>query len=342
MLSLQSVLLEHADGSLAVTACNLMLQIRESIEARGEPGAPLLLPITRLLATVGELPAGTIRIAEAKANRAALRMGSANVEIPGSKPDEFNRLTHTPTTAFGIPQSVLKRILRQTVPFVATSNDSMSFDRPVSTGVSFQSRESNGRAVAFGGPRMATVDVLEMAEIGEKVIPASSASALIGLLGDDDTPATVEFSQSFMAVTFGSTAFTAKLIDGKMPDLAPILDKVPTAKVQIGREELQSNLRLMRVSLDQTMNPATTFEFNVNSLKVSTAAPASVEIAVKYSGDPFTFKLNHNYVLDVLGVLDTDDIQIEYIDSLSPIFFRAGDFFGAISALDPKSPKKPF
>jgi DNA polymerase-3 subunit beta len=42
------------------------------------------------------------------------------------------------------------------------------------------------------------------------------------------------------------------------------------------------------------------------------------EIDIAYGGDPLSVRFNARYLLDVLGITDTDKIEMKFKDELSP------------------------
>ena len=48
-------------------------------------------------------------------------------------------------------------------------------------------------------------------------------------------------------------------------------------------------------------------------------------IPIEYEGSPAQAGYNYRYLLDVLSVLDSDELTMEIIDTLSPTMIRDGD-----------------
>jgi DNA polymerase III subunit beta len=71
-------------------------------------------------------------------------------------------------------------------------------------------------------------------------------------------------------------------------------------------------------------------ELGKGSLKVLSQNPdlgdAKEEVPVEYAGEPLKIGFNARYLIDVLGALRGDDVQLELADDLSPgVLKGAGD-----------------
>jgi DNA polymerase-3 subunit beta len=119
-----------------------------------------------------------------------------------------------------------------------------------------------------------------------------------------------------------------RLIEGLFPDYRQVIPKQGEKIVRIGRDRLLETLR--RISLLSTDKAhAVKLELAKGTLRVLSQNPdlgdAKEEVPVEYEGEPLKIGFNARYLMDVLGVVRSADVQLELADDLSPGVLRGGD-----------------
>jgi DNA polymerase-3 subunit beta len=118
---------------------------------------------------------------------------------------------------------------------------------------------------------------------------------------------------------------TTRLIEGQFPNYEQVLPGEGLAFVEVGREALAGALRRASAILADRAAP-TVFEVKPGKLTVSCEnldlGNSQEEMDATYEGAEIRLGLNGRYVLDFLGVVDTDQIAAGVGDALSPTVFR--------------------
>ncbi|MBS0349963.1 MAG: DNA polymerase III subunit beta [Proteobacteria bacterium] len=174
------------------------------------------------------------------------------------------------------------------------------------------------RTVATDGHRLATdtipADVQEHHRI-QVIVPRKGVMELMRLINSSDGALTVSVGTSYIEVNSDQYTFISKLIEGRFPDYQRVIPKNPDRKITINREEFkQALIRTAILSNDKVRGVF--LELKPNLLRLLSNNPeqelAEEELSVSYSGPDFGLAFNVNYLLDVLNILNSEDIELHF------------------------------
>jgi DNA polymerase-3 subunit beta len=141
---------------------------------------------------------------------------------------------------------------------------------------------------------------------------------LLRLLDQDGGDADVVLSQNHIRVQLPTVRLTSKLIDGRFPDYNRVIPKPgdrclradrATLKDSLSRTAILSNEKYRGVRL--VLDPA--------GLRIQAHNPeqdeAEEELEARFTGEAMEVGFNVGYLLDVLGVMGGDEIEMYLSDS---------------------------
>ena len=177
--------------------------------------------------------------------------------------------------------------------------------------------------VATDGHRLAKSGAKAKANIEERVnaiVPRKGVIEIEKQIKEEDMEVKLSISKNHLQVSGNDYQAITKLIDGKFPDYQKVIpdstDKLITVdcktfKEALGRVSILSNDRFRGVRL----------KFVENEIQVTANNPEKEEatdhIKSTYSGDPIEVGFNVNYLIDVLNVIKTKNVQIALKDANS-------------------------
>jgi len=178
------------------------------------------------------------------------------------------------------------------------------------------------RAVATDGHRLALCEI----EAGDQsdatqqvIIPRKGVLELQKLLGDDGD-VTLSIGANHVRASIGQIRFTSKLIDGRFPDYDRVIPKPEGNLLIIGRDYLRSALQRAAI-LSNEKYRGVRLDLAAKSLRIQANNPdqeeAQDELEVDYSGADMEIGFNVNYLLDALAAVDTEDVEVGFVDSNS-------------------------
>ncbi|MDH4224212.1 MAG: DNA polymerase III subunit beta [Deltaproteobacteria bacterium] len=164
----------------------------------------------------------------------------------------------------------------------------------------------------------------------EIIVPKKALDELSKVLGGLTEPVEVRFDERSLMVTTPGVKLTTRLIEGKYPNVDPIIPKDNDKTVEINRERLTNALKIISLMSNDKIKPVK-MSLNGNNLALESekgeAGEAKDEIPVEYNGEPIQVGFNAKYLLDVLNkVTEGESIRMELKGPLNPCLIRvSGD-----------------
>ncbi|MFL5452655.1 MAG: DNA polymerase III subunit beta, partial [Myxococcales bacterium] len=186
--------------------------------------------------------------------------------------------------------------------------------------------QGNIRMVATDGHRLALIERPAPGNDNLKkgvIVPRKGLLELKRLLEEDhEGPCELGFTETSGVFQRGDVQMVMRLIDGIFPDYMQVIPKEADRTLTVDRPRLLDTLRRMSIlSSDRTTN-AVKFELGKDTLKVTSQNPdlgdAKEEIPVTYAGTALQIGFNARYLMDVLTVVDSAQMDVELCDELSP------------------------
>ncbi len=335
---LSNVLLEaREDGSIRLMATDLDLQVDESVAANvSQPGATTVSAHT-LFDIVRKLPEGSQVELAAADGKMQVNAGRARFNLSTLPRDDFPVIAEGDLpTKFELPAATLRQIVDKT-RFAISSEET----RYYLMGIFLHVADDMLKAAATDGHRLARVTVAKpdgadgMPDI---IIPKKCVTELRKLL--DEVDGTVEMSLSATKVRFvlGHAVLTSKLIDGTFPDYNRV---IPTANDKLLKLDpktfAQSVDRVSTIASEKTR--AVKMAVDRDRVTLSVTSPengtAAEELAADYGADNIEIGFNARYLLDILGQIEGDSVEVHLSDAAAPTLLRENDKSSALYVLMP-------
>ncbi|MBB3348926.1 DNA polymerase III subunit beta [Sphingomonas sp. BK069] len=335
---LSNVLLEAtAEGQLRLMATDLDLQINESVPAAvDQPGATTVSAHT-LFDIARKLPEGSQVSLAAAEGRVTIVAGRARFSLGTLPRDDFPVIAEGELPVqFELPVDTLKQIIDKTRFAISTEET-----RYYLNGIFLHVAEGVLKAAATDGHRLArvTVDQPEgAADMPDVIVPRKCIAELRKLLDEVDGSVGVSLSGTKIRFDLGSAILTSKLIDGTFPDYSRV---IPTANDKILKLDPKSFMqgvdRVSTIATEKTR--AVKMALDRDKITLSVTSPengtAAEEVPGDYAAMPFEIGFNSRYLLDILGQIDTDLVEVHLADAAAPTLIRENDKSPALYVLMP-------
>jgi DNA polymerase-3 subunit beta len=315
---LSHLLLEASAGQVKLTATDLDVGLSVKLDAEIQSEGSITCPARLMQEIVSKFPAGKVELHTLNEGRMLLSCGSSKFELSTLPAEEFPSLPDLDETSSAqLPQSSLKSAIKQVAVAAASSQDE---SRAVMTGIHLTLEEGSLTLVATDGRRLAcsrkTVDVPLIGE--EKlsvVVPARALTELSRLIDSSETVSLrVGKSQAFFK--FDNYSLHCRLLEGRFPDYNKVVPTNFERTCRIGREEFIQSLKRMLVVAQEKRSPnLIRLRFEDDTLQLSANTPdlgsGDERLPVVYEGDVLTIGFNGKYLVDGLGVLESEEIQFD-------------------------------
>jgi len=341
---LSNVLIEAAaDGTLKLMATDLDLQVVETVAAAvDQPGATTVSAHT-LFDIARKLPEGSQVQLTAADGKMLIVAGRARFNLSTLPRDDFPMIAEGDLpTKFELPVETLKQIIDKT-RFAISTEETRYYLNGIFLHVADGDPATGPvlKAAATDGHRLARVTVPrpEGAEaMPDVIIPRKCIGELRKLL--DEVDGAVEITLSPTKIRFGlnSAILTSKLIDGTFPDYSRV---IPTANDKLLRIDPKSFMqgvdRVATIASEKTRAVKMTLDRDKITLSVTSPenGTAAEEVPGDYSALGFEIGFNARYLLDILGQMDGDQIEVHLADAAAPTLLRENDTSSALYVLMP-------
>ncbi len=335
---LSNVLIEaREDGSLRLMATDLDLQVDETIPANVEqPGATTVSAHT-FFDIVRKLPEGSQVELTAAEGKMQVIAGRSRFNLSTLPRDDFPVIAEGDLpTRFELPAATLRQIIEKT-RFAISSEET----RYYLMGIFLHVVDDQLRAAATDGHRLARVTVPRPhgAEgMPDVIVPRKAVQELYRLL--EELEGTVEISLSPTKIRFGlgSAILTSKLIDGTFPDYNRVIPTGNDKLLKLDPKSFSAGVdRVSTIASEKTR--AVKMSVDRDKVTLSVTSPengvATEEVPADYGADGLEIGFNAKYLLDILGEIDGDIVEVHLADAAAPTLLRENDKSNALYVLMP-------
>ncbi|NTS66091.1 DNA polymerase III subunit beta [Sphingomonas sp. HHU CXW] len=334
---LSNVLIEAVEGSLRLMATDLDLQINESVAAAVDQPGAITVSAHTLFDIARKLPEGAQVSLSAADGRMAIVAGRARFSLGTLPRDDFPVIAEGELpTSFELPAETLKQIIDKTRFAISTEET-----RYYLNGIFLHLSDDVLKAAATDGHRLARVTVAKPEGsdgMPDVIVPRKCIAELRKLLDEVDGSVGVSLSSTKIRFDLGSAILTSKLIDGTFPDYSRV---IPTANDKILKLDPKSFMegvdRVSTIATEKTR--AVKMGLDRDRITLSVTSPengtAAEEVPGDYTSAPFEIGFNSRYLLDILGQIDSDLVEVHLADAAAPTLIRENDKSPALYVLMP-------
>ena len=338
---LSNVLIEaEEEGGLRLMATDLDLQINETVEADvSEPGATTV-PAHTLFDIVRKMPEGSQVELIAAEGRMQVNAGRARFTLATLPRDDFPVIAEgdLPIT-FELPAATLRQIIDKT-RFAISTEETRYYLNGIYLHVSDEAQPVL-KAAATDGHRLARVTVPrpEGAQgMPGVIIPRKCVAELRKLLDEVDGTVQASLSESKIRFGLGNAVLTSKLIDGTFPDYSRVIPTANDKLLKLDPRALEEGVdRVSTIASERTR--AVKLSLDRDRVTLSVTSPengtASEEVSADYAADGVEIGFNARYLLDILGQIEGDVMEVHLADAAAPTLLRENDKAAALYVLMP-------
>src|ERR1700722_5400605 len=340
---LANVLIEAADGKLALKSTDLDLEASEQVSADVAQNGATTVPAHVIYDIVRKFPDGAQATLETtgETGQLVLRSGRSRFTLQALPASDFPDLTSGEFShRFALPAAELKRLIENTQFAISTEET-----RYYLNGIYLHTVDVGGmlmlRAVATDGHRLARVETQApegSAGIPGVIVPRKAVNEAQKLLEDLSQDVTIEISTAKARFQFGDVVLTTKLIDGTFPDYARVIPTGNDKLLIVDRDPFRNAVDRV-ATLSSERGRAIKLAIADGKITLSVNNPdsgsASEEIEADYDSAPIDIGFNTRYLLDIVGQLSSDTASIRLADPGSPTLIQYREGAPALFVLMP-------
>jgi len=318
---LAGIMLRAEGGRLHLSATDMEISVRDSLEAQVEEEGAVVVPGRLLVDIVRLLSPGEVTL-EHRADEGVARLacGSASYSLNTYGPEDFPRLPEIdPDSAFAVEREAFL----DTIGRVGRSA-SRDESRPVLTGILVRFEGEKLVMAATDSYRLSVKETALSSGTGqelEAIVPARALQEL-ARVGQSAESETIAVGVQENQVVFGVDGvwLTARRIDGQFPNYKQLLPEQFEAEVHLPREELLDVVR--RTGLLAQRKSPLRLRFAEGELTVSAqtqdVGEARESLPIAYTGEPLEIGFNAEFLRDGLESVTDDTARLKLISPLRP------------------------
>jgi len=280
----------------------------------------ITVPARKFLDICRALPEGAGVEMRSENERAVVRSGRSRFSLATLPASEFPSIDAVQGEwEFRVPQKDLRFLLERTL-FCMAQQDV----RYYLNGLLIEMGEGTLKAVSSDGHRLAlcemNAEVPEVAEPIQVIVPRKGVLELVRLLEETDAVASVLLGSGHIRVRAGDITLTSKLIDGRFPNYQRVVPEGNDRIVKADRVALRETLMRSSILSNERFR-GVRIELGAGRIRATANNPeqeeAEEEIEVDYQGEPLEIGFNASYLVEALGTVTTDKVELDFGDSNS-------------------------
>jgi DNA polymerase-3 subunit beta len=323
---LANVLLSARDNRLSITGTDLEVELVATTTVSLQQGGDITVPGRKLLDIFRALPEKANVALSTEGERMTVKAGRSRFTLATLPSAEFPLVEEiNAQQTLTIAQGEFRRLIDKT-HFSMAQQDV----RYYLNGLLLETEGSALRAVATDGHRLA---LCEMALEGKAktnqqvIVPRKGVLELQRILGGNKT-IDLAIGTNHVRAQIDTIRFTSKLIDGRFPEYGRVIPANPARRVSADRELLRQSLQRTAI-LSNEKYRGIRLTARPDLLVIQAHNPeqeeAEDQVEVSYQGEEVEIGFNVNYLLDALGAIEGDKVEIGLTDSNSSCLIHAPD-----------------
>lgn len=309
---LEGILFVCDKDIIRLTGYDLEMGIVAELEAEiSEPGSVVLS--SRLFADmIRRMPDDRVSISCESNLFTTVTSGDSEFNILGLPAADFPELPIFQNEMdIQLPQNVLKRMIRQSIFAVSTSEA-----KPVQMGTLFHMEGGQLDFVSQDGYRMAVsrqkVDNISTARF---IVPGKTLGEVMRLAGDTDETLAITVGKKHAKFTLsGCEIYTRLITEGEFLDYNAIIPKAPPIRVKINTRNLMEAVERLSLLISEKVRTPVVAKFSQNTLGISCATAmgkAQDKLYCDINGGGLEIGFNNRYMLDALRAAETEEVMLE-------------------------------
>jgi DNA polymerase-3 subunit beta len=317
---LANLLIKASEGGLEITGTDLEVELVATCEATVDQPGEATLPARKLADIWRSLGEGVTVTVGVEGDKAVVRSGRSRFSLATLPAGDFPKVPGGEAdTRFELAQTQLRNLIDD-VAFAMAQQDVRYF----LNGMLLEVTSEHTRVVATDGHRLAmSTSEHGNAGVGSRVqaiVPRKGVLEMARLLDGESDTVELQLGSNHLKVTAGPFTMTTKLIDGQFPDYEKVIPADGSRFLIGDRETLRHAFQRASI-LSNEKYRGVRLIVAPEQLTIQANNPEQEEaeeiVAVEFNGDELEIGFNVSYLLDVLGVLETEQAKLSVSDANS-------------------------
>ena len=326
---LSHVLVEACANGLRLAATDLEVGIRTFCPAQVKVAGSAAIPARRLLEVVKALPDAEVRVRALENHWIQVNAGRSVFKLAALPKDNFPALPDLPKPVADVPAGVLAGLIDRTA-FAISSEES----RYTLNGALLVLKPGSVEMVATDGHRLPLaardVEIAGLKSDERLLVPKRALAGLRRLANaqQSDIPIHIAKDDSHLFFSAGDSILISRVLAGQFPAYEAVLPKSNTILAKLDAAALRESLRRVAL-LASEQTHAVCLALDAGRLTLTSSGgdtgEASETLELAFTGQPLRIGFNASFLLDMLGIIKTGEVEIAFKDAESAVDIRPTD-----------------
>jgi len=316
---LSNILFEALEDKLKISATDLEVSITATFDCAVTKKGSAVLPGKILFDIIRELPESEIAF-EGTASRVEIRIPNGNYKITCASSEDFPKLpTVNVKKQINVDAADLVAMIKKTT-FACSTDET----RPALNGALWSTKGDSMIMVATDGHRLAKMaaENKKLKGMSEDIIvPPKVLNIIPRFISESDGEIGIIFGENSIIFNLGDIILSSRLIEGPYPNYEQVIPTESDKKMVISKNDLAGAVRRVSI-LSNSLTHQVRFNLKNNSLTISTTnadvgGEAKENLACDFTGEGIELGYNANYITDILGKIDGDEVIFELSNAVS-------------------------
>jgi len=269
---------------------------------------------------VRSLPSESLELAF-KESRVEVRSGTFNSQLASLDPADFPTLPEIPAgQGFAVDLPTLRRLIDRSAFAVSSEEGHFQYNAALLL-LSSKALEM----VATDGHRLAWTKAAHAAgapPFEQQLLPRKVLNQIRHFSAEAETPLYIARGENHVAFRLGDRVLLSRVLEARFPQYERVLVRDNPHRARVQRQELASALRRVALLASERTH-GVQLEFESDSLSLSSVGfdlgQAAEVVPCAYRGEPLKVFVNASYILDFLGAVDVEEVEMQLRDADGPI-----------------------
>jgi len=339
---LSMVLLTAVDSNILVTATDLEISYQQKIAAQVIESGNITISGRKLFEILKESKNKEISIKEKENNWVFITDGNARYNLACLPAEEFPVFVEPEDVLLvEIDGNVLREMINKTIYSVTLEEAGFKLSGVFTEKVA-QEGKTFLRMVSTDGHRLSMVDkeikgIEEVVLDGGVMIPKKGMSEL-SKIAPEEGVVHIGFKQNNCMAKTEDAMIVIRLLESKFPDYQAVIPQKATHLLKIKREVVLDGMKKMVILSNESYRGVKIILENNNMELVSInpdLGDAQENLAIEYKEERLEVGFNARYFIDALQSMESDTVEMGFIDNASPCLLTGEDDNGFLGLIMP-------
>ena len=339
---LSMILLSTDNSDINISATDLEISIQQRLSAEIINQGNVTISGRKLFEILKESKKSEIHIREKENNWVYISDGEARYNLAGLPPDEYPLFIEPEgVNTVDIDGEILREMIDKTIYSVTLEEAGFKLSGVFTERVA-QKEKTFLRMVSTDGHRLSMIDkeikgVEDLKLDGGVMIPKKGMLEL-NKLASEGGVIHLGFKESNCVARKENIVIVIRLLESKFPDYNEVIPQKSKYYLKIKRNYLLDGMKKM-IILSTESYRGVKIKLENNNMELVSINPdlgdAQDNLVIEYANERIEMGFNAKYFMDILQNIDSDIIELGFIDNSSPCVIEGNDDKGFLGLIMP-------